>query len=100
MVMHDRADDVRQQAAASGAGAVEGEPGSRRDMHPSSLAADAKAGLVHVLDGCGGDAIAHRSDEILQAGGAAATDLRDVPAAILTPNRSAISSTRRSSGSS
>jgi hypothetical protein len=40
------------------------------------LAADAKAGLVHVLDGCGGDAVAHRSDEILQVGGAAATDPR------------------------
>jgi hypothetical protein len=77
VVMHDRADDVRQQAAASGAGAVEGEPGGRRDMQPLGLAADAKAGLVHVLDGCGGDAVAHRSDEILQAGSAAATDPRD-----------------------
>src|ERR1700686_2487550 len=76
VVMHDNADDVRQQAAASGTGAVEGEPGGRGDMQPLGLAADAKAGLVHVLDGCGGDAVAHRSDEILQAGGPAATDPR------------------------
>src|SRR5258708_20427953 len=66
--MHDNADNVRQQAAASGTGAVEGEPGGRGDMQPLGLAADAKAGLVQVLDGCGGDAVAHRSDEIMQAG--------------------------------
>ena len=30
-------------------------------MQPLGLAADAKAGLVHVLDGCRGDAVAHRS---------------------------------------
>ena len=77
VVMHDGADDVRQQAAASGAGAVEGEPSGRGNVQPLGLAADANAGLVHVLDGGGGDAVAHRGDEILQAGGAAAADPRD-----------------------
>src|SRR5215472_11566030 len=36
----------------------------------SALAADAKAGLVHVLDRCAGHEVAHRDDEVLQAGGA------------------------------
>jgi hypothetical protein len=32
------------------------------------LSGGAKPGLVHVLAGCGGDAVARRNDEILQAG--------------------------------
>ena len=46
-------------------------------MQPLRLAADPEAGLVHVLDGRGGDAVAHDGDELLQAGCAAAADPGD-----------------------
>ena len=51
VIMHDDAEDVRQQAAALGADAVEGQQRRAGDMQPLCLAADPKAGLVHVLTG-------------------------------------------------
>ena len=45
--MHHDADHIGQQAAASGADAIEGEPGGTSHMQPLGLAADAKACLVH-----------------------------------------------------
>ncbi len=48
VIVHDDADDVRQQAAAPGADAGEGRQRRAGDMQPLCLAADAKAGLVHI----------------------------------------------------
>ena len=70
VIMHDDTDDLRQQAAASGADAIEGQPGGGSDMQPLGLAANAKAGLIHVLDRRASDEVAHRGDEILPARGA------------------------------
>ena len=99
VIVHDDADDIRQQAAALGADAIEGEQGGARHMQPLRLAADAKAGLVHVLDG----APATRSRTVSTKSCRRSAQVRliraIVAAASLTPNRSAISSARRSSGS-
>ena len=98
--MHHNADHMGQQAAASGADAIEGEPAGAGHMQPLGLAADPEASLVHVLDRSAGHQAAHRGDEILQARAAQVRLIRAMVAATsLMPNKSAISSARRSSGS-
>ena len=67
-------------------------------MQPSRLAADPKAGLVHVLDRRRGDVIPHHICEALKAPGKVPADPAMVAAASVTPRRSAINSTRRFSG--
>src|SRR5271170_1149804 len=65
VVMHDNAGDLRQQAAALGGGAVEGEPDRRGDMQPLRLTANPEPGLIHSLPlrrrGCLTGAAATRS---------------------------------------
>src|SRR6476620_2724283 len=50
VVMHNDAHNVRQQAAAPGRDAIEGQPHGARDVQPLRSAADPEAGLVQVLD--------------------------------------------------
>jgi hypothetical protein len=50
VVVHDEAGDRRQQAAAFGRDAIERQPQGGGDMPPLRAGADAKAGLVQVLD--------------------------------------------------
>ena len=70
VIVNDDADDIRQEAAALGADAIEGQQGGGRHMQPLRLAADAKAGLVHVLDRRARHEIAHRFDKTPQTFGA------------------------------
>ena len=50
VVMHHDADHAGQHAAALGADPIESQQSSRGDVQPLGLAADAKAGLVQMLD--------------------------------------------------
>jgi len=95
VVMHHNADHIGQQAAASGADAIEGEPGGTSHMQPLGLAADPKACLVHVLDRRTGYQVAHRGDESCSRAAQVRLIRAMVAATNLMPNRSAI----RSSGS-
>ena len=70
MIVDDNAGDIRQQAAALGADAIESQQGGGRHMQPLRLAADAKAGFVHVFDGRSRHEIAHRFSKALKTFGA------------------------------
>ena len=63
------------------------------------LAANPQAGLVHMLDRCRRHMIPHGLGEAVEPFGTVLADPRDGRGASLTPKRSAISSTRRFSGS-
>ena len=97
MIVDDDAGDIRQKAAALGADVIEGQQRRAGDMQPSRLAADPKAGLVHVLDRRRGDVIPHHICETLKAPKSRLIRAM-VAAASVTPRRSAINSTRRFSG--
>ena len=64
VIVHDDADDIRQQSAALGRGAIEGQQNRRRHMQPLGGAANAIARFVHVFDGrlldLPGDGLGHR----------------------------------------
>jgi hypothetical protein len=80
MIMHDDAadlHDVAQQGAAFGADAVEGEQRRAGDMQPHRLAADAKAGFVHVFYVGARDAIAQRLCKTLEPRRASAAHASD-----------------------
>ena len=77
MIVDDDAGDIRQKAAALGADAIEGQQRRAGDMQPSCLAADPKAGLVHVLDRRRCDVIPHHICEALKAPGKVPADPGD-----------------------
>ena len=77
VIVDDDAGDIRQKAAALGADAIEGQQRRAGDMQPSCLAADPKAGLVHVLDRRRGDVIPHHICEALKAPGKVPADPGD-----------------------
>jgi hypothetical protein len=77
MVMHDNARNVRQQAAAPGRDPIEGEQHGAGDVQPLRLAANAEAGLVHMLDRCRCHLVTHGMGEALKALSAAMTDPGD-----------------------
>jgi len=67
VVMHNDAHNVRQQAAALGRDAIEGQPHGARDVQPLRLAAGPKAGFVQVFDRGSLHALAHRLSEPREA---------------------------------
>ena len=77
VIVDDDAGDIRQKAAALGADVIEGQQRRAGDMQPSRLAADPKAGLVHVLDRRRGDVIPHHICEALKAPGKVPADPGD-----------------------
>ena len=77
VIVDNDAGDIRQKAAALGADAIEGQQRRAGDMQPSRLAADPKAGLVHVLDRRRGDVIPHHICEALKAPGKVPADPGD-----------------------
>ena len=77
VIVDDNAGDIRQQAAALGADAIEGQQGGGSHMQPLRLAADAKTGLVHVLDRRARYEIAQRFGKAPQPFGASPTHSGD-----------------------
>ena len=77
VIVNDDADNIRQETAALGADAIEGQQGGGRDMQPLRLAADAKPRLVHVLHRRAGHEIAHRFGKAPQTFGASPAHSRD-----------------------
>jgi hypothetical protein len=69
VVMHHHAGEVCQQAAAFRRDPIEGQQHGRGDVQPLCFAANAKPGLVEVLDRCRGHVVAHRLGEALEAFG-------------------------------
>src|SRR5712671_5848171 len=63
MIVNYNADDIRQETAALGADAIEGQKGRRCHMQPLRFPADAESRLVHVLDRRAGHEITHRLDK-------------------------------------
>ena len=77
MIVDDDADDVGQHVAALGASAIESHQGGGGDVQPLQFAADAEAGLVHMFDRRGGDAIAQLRCEVAQPRGAGSAHVAD-----------------------
>ena len=77
MIVHDNARDIGQQRAASGAGAIEGRQGRAGHVQPLRPAADAQAGLVHMLHRRADDQTAHCPGKAFQASGAGAAHAGD-----------------------
>ena len=77
VIVNDDAGDIRQETAALGADAIEGQQGGGRHMQPLRLAADAKPRLVHVFHRRARHEIAHRFGKAPQTLGASPAHSRD-----------------------
>ena len=99
VIVNDDAGDIRQETAALGADAIEGQQGGGRHMQPLRLAADAKPRLVHVLHRRAATRSRTVSAKPCKRSAQVRLILAIVAAATLTPKRSAISAARRFSGS-
>ena len=98
MIVNNDAGDIRQETAALGADAIEGQQRGGGDVQPLRSAADAKAGFVHVFDRRGCDKVSHGFGKASEAPAQVRLILAIVAATSFTPKRSAINSARRFSG--